>query len=136
MSAFSDYYENAIIDHMLRNQVFTPPTTLYVALFTADTGLEANNPSVEVTGGAYARQIITLTAAAAGASDNTADIIFPTASASWGSVTQAAIVDHISAVDWGIGVNVLMWADLTAPKTVSTNDVFKFLLGEFDVVVQ
>lgn len=49
MANLSDYMENKIIDHMLRNQAYTPPATVYVALFTAVTGLEANNPTSEVT---------------------------------------------------------------------------------------
>ena len=59
MSAFSDYYENKILDHMIRGQAFTVPTTVYLALFTANTGLEGNSPSAEVSGGAYARVAIT-----------------------------------------------------------------------------
>ena len=35
MSAFSDYVENKLIDWMLRGQAFTPPATVYVALFTS-----------------------------------------------------------------------------------------------------
>ena len=69
MSAFSDFYENKIIDHMLRGQAYTVPTTVYVALFTANTGLEANNPTSEVSasGTAYTRVAVTLSAASGGA---------------------------------------------------------------------
>jgi hypothetical protein len=133
MAHFSNYLENIIIDHLLRNQAFTPPTAIYVALFTADTGLEANNPTAEVSGGAYARQQITLTAASGGASDNNADITFPEATASWGTVTHLAIVDHATNATWGTNVNVLMWGPLTASKTVSSGDTFKLPLGDVDV---
>jgi len=34
MASISDYYENKIIDHMLRGQAFTPPSTIYLALYT------------------------------------------------------------------------------------------------------
>ena len=136
MSAFSDYYENKIIDHMLRNQAFTPPTTVYVALFTSTTGLEANSGITgEVSGGSYARQAVTLTAASAGASENNADITFPTASASWGTVTALAIVDHATNTTWGTNVNVLMYGTLTASKAVGNGDTFKILAGNIDVTV-
>lgn len=137
MSAFSDYYENEIIDHMLRGQAFTVPTTVYVALFTANTGLEANSPSAEVStsGTAYSRQTLTLSAASGGASANSGDLTWSTATASWGTVTSAAIVDHVSNTNWGTDVNVLMWADLTASKTVNNGDLFKILTGELDVTV-
>jgi hypothetical protein len=135
MAAFSDYYEDQIIDHMLRGQAFSPAGTVYIALFDANTGLEANSPTGEISGNAYARQAVTLSAASGGASSNSADVTFPTATGSWGTVTSAAIVDHATNTTWGTDVNVLMWADLSTSKTVDTDDVFKFLAGDFDVSV-
>ena len=61
ISEFSDYYEQKIIDHMLRAVAFTVPATVNVALFTANTGLETNAPTAEVSGGAYARVESTFT---------------------------------------------------------------------------
>lgn len=135
MTAFSDYLENELIDHVLRNQAYSPPATVYVALFTSNAGLEANAPSTEVTGGAYARQSMAFDAAANGATANTADVTFPTASASWGTITSVAVVDHLTNATWGTNVNVLFWADLTASKAVGLGDVFRFLAGDFDVVL-
>jgi len=135
MAHFSDYYENKIIDKMLRNQAFTPPTNLYLALFTADTGLEANNPTAEVSGGAYARKIFTLTAASGGLSANVADITFDEATADWGTITHVAIVDHLSNSNWGTDVNVLMWGPLDASKVVNNGDTFKVPLGDLDIEV-
>ena len=57
MAEFTDFLENKIIDHMLRNQAYTPPTTVYVALFTTAT-TDAGG-GTEVSGGAYARQAVT-----------------------------------------------------------------------------
>lgn len=135
MSEFSDYYENKIIDHMLRNQSFTVPATVYVALFTAETGLETNNPSAEVSGGSYARQSVSLSAASGGASSNSADVTFPQATASWGTVSHMALVDHVSNTSWGTDVNVLMWTALTQAKPVDSGDTLKFATGDIDVTV-
>jgi len=135
MSEFSDYYENKIIDHMLRNQSFTVPATVYVALFTAETGLETNNPSAEVSGGSYARQSVSLTAASGGASSNSADVTFPQATGSWGTVSHMALVDHVSNTSWGTDVNVLMWTALNQAKPVDTGDTLKFATGDIDVTV-
>ena len=33
MGAFSNYLEEKIVDHFLRNNAITPPTTVYVSLF-------------------------------------------------------------------------------------------------------
>jgi hypothetical protein len=135
MASFSNYYADEIIDHMLRNQAFTPPTTVYAALFTAVTGLETNNPTAEVSGGAYARQSVTINAPTDGVTSNGADVVFPTATANWGTVTHAALVDHVSNNTWGTNVNVLMWQALDDNRTVNTDDVFKFLTGDLDITV-
>jgi len=129
MAEFSTYLENKIIDHMLRNQSFTPPTTVYVALFTADNGLEGGTITGEVSGGAYARQAVTLSAASDGESSNSADIEFPTATADWGTITHVALMDAAS------GGNVLMHSALDASKTVNNGDTFKINAGDLDITV-
>jgi len=127
MAEFTDYYENKIIDHMLRNQAFTPPTTVYLALFTSapsDAG-----GGTEVSGGSYARQSVTLSAASGGASSNSADITFPQATADWGTITHCALMDAATAG------NMLMWTALDASKTVNNGDTFKINTGDLDVTV-
>jgi hypothetical protein len=127
MAEFTDYLENKIIDHMLRNQALTPPSTLYLALFTSapsDAG-----GGTEVSGGAYARQTVALDAAAGGASANTSDVTFPQATADWGTVTHCALMDAVS------GGNMLMWTPLDAPKTVNNGDTFKVNSGDLDLTV-
>jgi hypothetical protein len=125
MAAISDYYENKIIDHMLRAQAFTPPSTIYLALYTVaptDAG-----GGTEVSGGGYARQSFTLTAASGGASSNSADITFPTATADWGTIVAVGIFDAST------GGNLLMWANLTTSKTVNSGDTFKINAGDLDI---
>jgi len=134
MAEFSDYMENAIINQM-RN-VAGPQVAVYVALFTGDTGLEADNPTLEVTGNAYARQLVGLSAASGGASSNAADITFPTATPSaWGLVSHVALVDHATNVTWGTNVHVLMWSILDNSKQIDANDTFKINAGDLDVTV-
>jgi len=129
MAELSDYMENAIINQM-RN-VAGVQVAVYVALFTAVTGLEADSgwSGTEVSGGAYARQLAGLSAAADGASSNAADITFPQATADWGTVTHAALMDAVTAG------HVLMWTALDASKTVNNGDTFKFNAGDLDVTL-
>ena len=127
MVEFSDYLENKIIDHMLRNQAFTPPATVYVALFTSAT-TDAGG-GTEVSGGAYARQAVTLGAAAAGASSNSAAVTFPQATADWGTIT------HIAIMDASTGGNMLMHSILDASKTINDGDTFKIEIDDLDVTV-
>src|SRR4051812_46203991 len=53
MSAMSDYLENHVGDHVLRDTAYSKPTTIYVALFTA--APSDSGGGTEVSGGSYAR---------------------------------------------------------------------------------
>lgn len=133
MAAFSDFLENELLDHTLRNEAYTAPTSLWVALFTADNGLEAGTITGEVSTGAYARVEIggasgnSFNLASAGTSANANDITFPTATADWGTVAYAALMDASTAG------NVLFHGALTVSKTVNNGDTFKFAAGDFSV---
>ncbi len=129
MAEFSDYMENAIINQM-RN-VAGVQVAVYVALFTADTGLEADSgwSGTEVSGGSYARQLAGLAAASGGASSNASDITFPTATGDWGTIT------HVALMDAETNGHVLMWSALDASKTVNSGDTFKINAGDLDVSV-
>lgn len=133
MAAFSDFLENELLDHILRNEAYTPPTSVWIALHTADNGLEAGTITAEVTGGAYARIEVggasgrSFALAAAGLTDNEQDITFVTATANWGTVT------HMSIMDASTAGNVLFHGALTLSKTINNGDTFKFNLGDLDV---
>jgi len=120
--------EDRIVNFM-RNVAITGQALAYVALFTSDAGLEGGVITSEVSGGSYARQLAGLTASADGVSANAADITFPTATASWGTVTHVALMDAL------IAGNVLMHSILDASKTVGTGDTFKINTGDLDVTI-
>ena len=132
MADISHYYEDVIID-LMRNVAYTE-VTAYVALFTADTGLEADNPDSECTGTGYTRELAGLTAGANGVSANAGIIQFPVAGAAdWGTITHFALVDHETNSNWGVDVHVLMWDALTVQKVVGDGDSVKFPIGDLDV---
>ena len=135
MSALSNYLADEVVDHLLRNQAFTPPTTLYLALFTADTGLNANLPDSEASYTGYAREVIALDAAADGVTANTATVEFDEASSGPTVITDVAIVDHLSNTNWGVDVNVLIWGALAADKTLASGETFRIQAGELDLTV-
>lgn len=136
MGSFSDYLEDAILDHILNNgrgNAYTPPTDLYIALFTSVNGLENNTEGSqdEVSGGAYARYHLDgstdyFDQASGGAAANHGDIAFAVATAAWGTITHVAIMDALTSG------NVLIWGALTASKDIGENDQFKFLAGELE----
>jgi len=125
MSAASDFLENKLLDHTLRNTAYTAPSTVYVGLFTSNTGLETNNLAganeISTSGSAYARTAATFANAASGGSiSNTSSVTFPTATADWGIVTHIAITDGNTA----LAGNVLFYGALTTAKNVTIGDTF------------
>lgn len=127
MAEFSNYLENALINAVLRNTSYTSPTTVYIGLFTSDpTDAGTGN---EVSGGSYARQSATFDAPSNGLTQNSSDITWPAATASWGTVTHAAVFDAST------GGNMLFHSALEVSKIIDESDVFKFATGNFTVTV-
>lgn len=127
MSAASDYLENKLLDHTLRNTAFAQPSALYLGLFTADTGLEANSPSAEVSGGSYARKTVTFAAASSGSAATNASVTFDTATANWGTIT------HVAVMDASTSGNVLFWGAVTTSKTIESGDTFQVSSGNLTI---
>lgn len=130
MTAKGNYLEDAIINHVLRaTGLTTPGTNVWVALYTNSQG--DSDSGTEVSGGAYVRMRVQGTgmwdAPTDGATANTAEIAFPQASASWGTVNSVSIHDD------SLAGNLLYYGDLTSPKTVNSGDTFKFNAGDLDV---
>jgi len=126
----SDYLEDALLDHVLGDDSYSAPATVYVALFT-EAPTDAGG-GTEVSGGSYARVAVTnnLTnwpAASGGAKSNGTEITFPQASGDWGTVVAFAIFDAAS------DGNMLYWGDLTNSKTIQNGDTAKFAVGDLDI---
>jgi len=131
--AICDNLANKLLDHVFKTTEYTPETNLYVALFTAsptDDGVSGT----EVTGGAYAREIMNVwDVAAAGASENTNAITFTTATASWGTVTHFMIMNHLDAAE--SGTNTLIWGTVDPNILVGIDDVNSYAAGALDITL-
>jgi hypothetical protein len=127
MAEFSNYLENALINAVLRNTSYTSPTTVYIGLFTSDP-TDAGS-GTEVTGGSYARTSATFGAPSNGVSVTTADVTFPTATASWGTVGWIGIHDASTAG------NLLFHTPLDVSKTIDSGDIFKISSGNLSVTL-
>lgn len=122
MAAMTDYLEAKLLDHVFRNVAYTPPTTVYVALYTAaptDAG-----GGTEVTGGSYARQSVAFSAAVSGPGtvSNSASITFTNMPAV--TITHAAVLDALTAG------NMLMHGALTASRTTAAGDNLSIAVGD------
>ena len=131
MAEMSNYLENALINATLRNTSYTSPTTVYVALFTSDPTDAGSGTEVSTSGTSYARQSATFGAPSDGASVTTADITFPTATASFGTVGWIGIYD---AATVGTG-NLLYHTALDTAKAIDTGDIFKISSGNLSVTL-
>ena len=161
MSAASDYLEDKLLDHVLNfgngsltvgsGRGYTPPATVYVALF-ADSGsgvaaaLESNTSGTdatskfgyyEINNGSYARQTITFANAGAsttGTISSNAPVSFPVAPANYqtaGSTGQ--VVTHLALMDASTSGNVLFYGALTTSKTGSSGDQFTISSGNLSI---
>ena len=97
--SFSDTSEGYLLDWLFTLAAPTAPTTIYVALSTADPG-ETGASIAEPSGNGYARQSSgigtdnwTRTAGSV-ANDNV--ITFPEATGSWGTITYFALYSAVS----------------------------------------
>jgi hypothetical protein len=126
MGSKSNYLENKILDHVLGGVTYTPPATLYVALFTAAPG--ETGGGTEVSGGGYARVAVAndttnWPAASNGQKSNGTVITFPAATANWGTVVAWGIFDAAT------GGNLLYYGDVSPNRTVNNGDTAQFAVG-------
>lgn len=123
MGGWSNYAENAILDYRL-------DADLYFGVSTADPG-EDGAAVAEPVGGSYARVAITAAtwaAASGGSKATSADIIFPEATGSWGTLTHGFVIDSAS----GAG-NFILSGALTTSKTITSGQTLKVTAGSFVV---
>ena len=124
--SFTNFLETEILDHVFAGAAYTAPSTLYLGLFTGAPG-EAGG-GTELSGNAYVRKAIAFTTSGDTTSNNAA-VEFPTATGSWGTVT------HVGVFDASTSGNLMVYATLTASKTVASGDVFRVPSGDLDITL-
>jgi hypothetical protein len=129
MAEMSNYLENALLNATLNATTYTAPANIYVSLWTSDP-TDAGS-GTEVSGGSYARTAVSF-ATASGTSGNVlndADVTFPTATASWGTVGWIGINDALTSG------NLLYHTALDTSKTIDSGDIFKISTGNLSVTL-
>ena len=127
----STYLANELLDHIFKGDAYSQPSGIYIAfadttIVDATTGTTISEPA----GGSYARvQDDIWDAAASGASENTNQIDSPTATASWGTITDVALIDAST-----VG-NILFYAALDASKAIGVGDVLRLVAGALDITL-
>jgi hypothetical protein len=117
--------EDKLIDHFLGTTSYTMPADVYIGLFTvapSDAG-----GGTEVTGGSYARQIATFTAASNGATSNDGNVDF--------TGMPAATTVAIGIFDASTSGNMLLYGTLTTNKTTDAGDTLRIATGDLDISI-
>ena len=126
--AFSDYAENAVLNHLLGTTTLTKPATVYLALCTAaPTDASASNEVTTTAWTNYARKAITFGASASGTITNNALVDYGTVSGTGATITHWAIFDALTAG------NMLVRGDFGTGQTASTGNAVTVPSGTLSV---
>jgi hypothetical protein len=126
--SLSNTFETHTLNYLFTTTSVTRPTAWYIALFTSNPAEDASGTEVSTSGTAYARQSATFTVSGNEAT-NSAAIEFPTATASYGTVT------HIGVFDASTGGNLIAYAALTTSKAIDTGDVLRLPANDLDITM-
>ena len=126
--SLSNTFETRVLTWLFTGDAVTRPSSFYVALFTSNPAEDASGTEVSTTGTAYARQSVTFSVSGNTAT-NTAAIEFPTATASYGTVT------HVGVYDASTAGNLIAYAALTTSKAIDTGDVLRLPANDLDVTM-
>lgn len=126
--SLSNVFETRVLTWLFTGDAVTRPSSFYIALFTSNPAEDASGTEVSTSGTAYARQSATFTVSGNEAT-NSAAIEFPTATASYGTVT------HIGVFDASTGGNLIAYAALTTSKAIDTGDVLRLPANELDITM-
>ena len=128
--SLSDTFETHTLKYLLTSDSVTRPTNWFVALCTTDPTDSALG--TEVSGGGYARQSVAFTVSGNNAS-NTSAIEFPEATADYGTVVAVMIMP---ASTGGTASDMIVHAQLTSDKAISTGDIFRIPAGDLDITIE
>ena len=126
--SLSNTFETRVLTWLFTGDAVTRPSAFYIALFTSNPAEDASGTEVSTSGTAYARQSATFTVSGNEAT-NSAAIEFPTATASYGTVT------HIGVFDASTGGNLIAYAALTTSKAIDTGDVLRLPANDLDITM-
>jgi len=130
MGSFSDYTEDALLNHLFGKGDYVPPM-IYVGLSASDPGDSGAGLS-EPNGNGYARVETTeadWNVAAGGLLDNAGTILLGPATGDWGTLT------HFALFDAATGGHLLVHGALAQPKTIDSGDSARFASGELSITL-
>ncbi len=136
----SDYLANKLLDFAFGNVSYSSPSTYLVVTTVTITDSDTGSTITEPSGGSYARVLIyenggsspywsETTGATPSYVTNGVDVSFAKATASWGTITSAALCDAST------GGNLLWYDNDMTDQAVGLNDILRFLQGDLQVKI-
>lgn len=116
--ALTDTYETLLLKYLLTTDSVTRPTNWYVGLYASGNQPSDSSAGTELSGNGYARQSVSFSVTS-NSGTNSGTVQFPTATASWGTITFAGIFDAST------GGNLIAYSQLGASKVIDTNDILQ-----------
>ena len=115
----SNYLKSKIVKHVKGEASYTMPANLYLALYTSDPTVA--DTGTEVTGGSYARQLLSFAAESGGsASSNTAENF---------TNMPASTVSYWGLRDAATGGNLMYFGNFDIPQVVTGGQTFTINSG-------
>ena len=124
--SLTNTFETTTLEWLFTASAVTRPTSWYLALYTVapdDTG-----GGTECSGTGYARQSFTMSVSGNTAS-NTANVEFPTAGGSWGTITSVGVFTAST------GGTLIAYGNLATSKAIDTGDVLRVPTGDLDITL-
>jgi hypothetical protein len=128
MGSLCNFAENEVLDHILKVGAYSPPATVYLALFTVDPG-ETGTLTNEATYTGYARKAIPFGAAGTRAIAQNAQVDFDPCTGGNNTISHWGLMD--GDVE-GAG-NMLAYGAFTTPKAVSSGYTPYVASGEIQI---
>ena len=121
----SNYLETNFINASVRNTAYTPPATVYIALYS--TAPTASTAGVELTGNGYSRQSVAFAAPTVDGSASNGIVTFGPATADWLNVVSTAVVDAATAG------NILYFQSKGA--SIKSGDTIEIAAGDITLTI-
>lgn len=127
----TNFARNKSQDLIFGGTSFTPPSNYYLALSTANISSSGSN-LVEPSGAGYARVQIPntksyFTNSVNGVLSNSASVVLPISSGSWGTIVDIALCDAATSG------SVWYYTSLTTPKVVQDSTIVSFAVGAITI---
>jgi hypothetical protein len=123
----STFLENKILDHVLRNTPYSPPSPLYIGLYYSNPATSTVEP--EVNGNNYARISSPSFSVSGSMATSNAQLFFPRADNSWGVVKYYGLKSALSGGDLLFYGRIVdpRYGDMTPPqgRLISTGDILR-----------